>query len=534
MKLPRRSVIRAGLAVAATSCLGNLAVARSRTVIVETTLGKMRGTAAAGFEVFKGIPYAASTAGSNRFLPPQPATPWTGVRDALNFGHSAPQPPYHAPERAAFAAIEAISEDCLTLNVFTPATGHRFGRPVMVWLHGGGWWVGAGSAPALDGSNLARHGDVVVVTINHRLSILGHMPLADRDERFADSGNAGILDMIAALRWVRANAGAFGGNPDNVTIFGQSGGGAKVCALMATPAAQGLFHRAIAQSCSGSLRIVGPEEAARLAHSVATQLGMASFSGEQLQAVPLEKLTAMMRGTFRPILDGRTFTRHPFDPDAPPTAAGIPFMAGNVATETRIQLASADIGNFSLDMREVQRRLARFLRIDDAETARILEAYRTADPNATPGDLLGAVTTDYHYIRNTRRAATLQSVHAPAYSYLFTRRTPVMNGILRSPHESEVAFIFGTTAAAAHMVGTGADIAPLTRIMIATWSSFARTGNPNNRALPQWPRHDATNGYSMLLNMPCTVAADPGGTARAVLDHLPYFEYNMPGNYTRA
>jgi para-nitrobenzyl esterase len=342
--------------------------------------------------------------------------------------------------------------------------------------------------------------------------------------------------MVAALRWVRNNAAAFGGDPDKVTIFGQSGGGAKVMALLAAPAATGLFHRAISESCSGSLRITGQEEATQLAAGTAKGLGLPRLTGEELQSVPMEQLIAAARGFFRPILDRRTFTRHPYDPDAPPTSVAIPLMAGNVATETRAQMAE-NPKNFDLDLPEVRRRLSRFLRINDIETDGILDAYQTSSPSYspinTPSDLLAAVATDYSYIRNTRRGATLQSMHAPAYSYIFTRRTPVMDGLLRAPHESEVPFVFGTPGTTPQMVGTGSDIAPLTKIMIATWSAFARNGNPENPAIPAWPRHDAQNGFSMMLNVHSSIERNPGGEARAALDPLPFYEYSMPANYTR-
>ncbi len=520
-------VLTAGIAAGA-------ARAATGELLVETSHGRVRGVTEKGVQVFKAIPYAASTGGANRFRPPQPVTPWAGVRDALAFGPSSPQTISAPGERAGLADIDAISEDCLSLNVYTPSARRGGRRPVMVWLHGGGWWVGAASAPAVRGHRLAQLGDVVLVTLNHRLGVFGHLKLDDPDERFADSGNVGTLDMIAALKWVRDNAAAFGGDPGNVTIFGQSGGGAKVTALMATPAAKGLFHKAIAQSCSGSLHAVGREEADRMSSGVARGLELPRLTGEALQKVSVAQLLTAARGQFRPVLDGRTMTRNPFHPDAPPTAAGIPFMAGNVATETRMQLASADIKNFDLDLAEVKRRTARLLRFDEAQTNRILEAYQDANPGDRPGDLLAAVSTDYVYIRNTRRHATLQSAQAPTWSYVYTRRTPVRGGILRVPHESEVPILFGAPEASPQMVGVGGDIPLMTRIMIATWSAFARTGNPNNPSVPSWPKHNAEDSYSMLLNVRSEVARDPGGAARSLLDPLPFYEYGTAANYTRA
>lgn len=527
---PNRRDVMFGMMAAGSLC--GTAQAEPETTIVETTGGRVRGIREGGVAIFRGIPYAASTGGANRFCPPQPAAPWAGVRDAYQYAPSAPQISVNSPERAAFSAIEPIDEDCLSLNIYTPDGAQSL--PVMVWLHGGAWRVGAGSSPGLRGLQLAHDGKVMLVTINHRLDLLGFLKIDDGDDRFADSGNLGILDMVAALQWVRDNASAFGGDPGNVTIFGQSGGGAKVAALLAVPAAKGLFHKAIAMSCSGCLRITEQPEAAQLAEEVAKSLGLPHLTGAALQNVPLQKLIAASRGRHRPILDHRTFTRHPFDPDAPPSASGIPLLIGNVETETRIMLAAASLDNFRLRESEVKERLSRFLHLDAPQTAEIFKAYQSAYPTDAPGDLLAAITSDYSYVRNTRRMADLQARHSAVYTYMFTRRTPALNGLLRSPHEADVPFVFGTASVAANMVGTGHDIAPMTRIMIATWAAFAHTGTPNNRWLPQWPRHAFSQSPCMLLDVHSRVGPVPGANARASLHALPLYEYNMPGNYTHA
>jgi para-nitrobenzyl esterase len=411
-------------------------------------------------------------------------------------------------------------------------------RPVMVWLHGGAWVSCAGSAPGFDGTVLAREGGVVLVTINHRLNLFGAIRLDDTDERFAQSGSAGVLDMVAALRWVRDNAAAFGGDPGNVTIFGQSGGSAKVSALLACPAAHGLFHKAIAQSCSGALRLAPPEEAAALAHGLAQKLGIDRPSGAALQAVPMDTLIPLMKGmppVFRPVLDGVIFQANPFDPAAPAGAGDIPTMFGNAATECTLYMA-ANMANFSLDQAEVERRIARFLRTDKAATARIIDAYRSAAPEETPSQIMAAVTTDYTYRRNTTREAALQSAaaQAPVYTYVFDWRTPVRGGVLQSPHTLEVPFVFGTAPDAEALVGAGPDIAPLTKMMVASWSAFAHTGNPSNPHVPAWPRYEATQRSTMMLSRESTMASNPGGEARQALADLPPFEYSIPVNYPQA
>jgi para-nitrobenzyl esterase len=524
--LSRRTALK-GLASLGVTIITGRARAQSTDPIVETTHGKVRGITRDGVDLFKGISYAASTEGRNRFLPPQPAPPWPGVRDAIKYGDAAPQgqPPGGA-NTAWYYAHDGNSENCLSLNVFAPAARGASNRPVMVWLHGGAWAFGCGSAPGFEGLSLAKSGDVVLVSLNHRLNVFGYLQLEDPDERFADSGNAGMLDVVAALRWVRDNIASFGGNPGNVTIFGQSGGGAKVSALMAMPAARGLFHKAIAQSCSGSLRGLERATAARMSQDLAMRLDLRTATGEALQAIPMERLLATARGGFRPAVDGRALPRHPFDPDAPPMSVAIPYMAGNTATETTAN-AAGDRNSFLLSLDEVRPRITRALRTDDAQTARILEGYRATYPNASPSEIMMAISTDYQYIRNTLRQARLQAAaaKAPVYAYVFTWRTPVMDGLLKSPHMEELPFIFGTTEAAAAWVGRSPDHVSLTRMMIATWSSFVKTGNPNNPMLPEWPRYDGTNRLTMQLDVASSVARDPGGAARDLLDGLPFHEY---------
>jgi len=531
----RRTVLKSAVSLAGTGLLAGtapgLALAAADPV-AETTHGKVRGVTDDRVHVFKGVRYGDTTEGANRFMPPQPPRKWAGVADAKAWGASAPQVVGKPdPFNAWYTATQPVSEDCLFLNVFTPGLRDNGRRPVMVWLHGGAWTNCAGTAPGFDGTNLARDGDVVVVTVNHRLNVFGYVQLDDQDDRFADAGNTGVQDMIAALHWVRDNAAQFGGDPGNVTIFGQSGGAAKVVALMGTSKAHGLFHKAIVQSCSGGRQIDGQQEAAAQAHDLAAALGLSRLTGDALRKVSMNDLIKATKGIadpFRPVIDGRTFKSDPFYPDAPGISSHIPLLIGNANTEMTYYL-QVDPGNFSLAMADVKRRMGHFLKLDDASVDHLIDVYRTSYPAYTPSELLTTMSTDYVFKRNTLKVASLQARHAaaPVYAYVFARETPIRGGVIHAPHTEEVPFIFGTTEAAAAMLGAGSDIAPVTRMMTATWTAFARHGNPNNRALPQWAHYKDPDRQTMVLQRESRLEKDPGGQARAALDTLPYYEYSM-------
>jgi para-nitrobenzyl esterase len=535
--LNRRTVLKGATLLAGAGMVAGLFPRTAHAAgdpVAETRYGKIRGSSDNGVYVFKGVRYGDDTGGANRFMPPQPPKHWAGIQDAKQWGASAPQAAESQdPFYAWYTTIQPISEDCLFVNVFTPGLLDNKKRPVMVWFHGGSWGSCAGTAPGFDGTNLARNGDVVVITVNHRLNAFGYVQFDDKDERFADSGNAGTLDLLAALRWVRDNVANFGGDPHNVTIFGQSGGAAKVVALMGTPKAKGLFHKAIVESCSGGMRIDSREEAALQAKALAANLGMDSLglTGAALQKVSMDDLVSAMKkiaDPFRPVVDGRTFTQDPFYPAAPAISSHIPLMIGNANTETTYYL-QVDPKNFSLGMSDIKRRMGRFLKVDDTRVDQLIDAYRTSYPTYSPSELLTTMTTDYLFKRNTLRVASLQSQHAlaPVYAWVFARETPIQDGRIHSPHTSEVPFIFGTTDAAVAQVGTGDDLAPMTKRMMATWTAFARHGNPNNSMLPQWTPFKDSDRQTMVLKMDSQLLKDPGGQARASLEGLPYYEYSI-------
>lgn len=497
--------------------------------IVETAKGKVRGLTADGVQVFRGLRYGATTGGANRFRAPQPLPGWTGLRDALLPGAAAPQlprPENTDPFYSWYAAIEPPYEDCLSLNLFTPGVdGGR--RPVMVWIHGGGWREFSGSAPGFDGTHLARTQDVVVASITHRLGVFGFLKLDSDDDDFADSGNAGALDIIAALEWVRDNIAGFGGDPANVTLFGESGGASKIAALLSAERARGLFHKAVMQSSGGGMALASPDEATRTARALATALGLQRLTPRALQALPMGRILAATRqapGPYRGMIDGRTFAADPFGDAAPAAAAGVALMAGGTLTETTYHLRFG-AGNFTLTLAQVERRLTAFFETDPATVRAILDAYLRAYPDATPSRLLALISGDFIFKRTTYRMAALQSAQAPVYAYSFDWEPPIEGGRMGAPHTVEVPFIFGTTAAAAGCVGTGPDLAPLTAMMGEAWASFARLGKPASAHLPAWERYDTEGQRMMVLNRQSRMASDPGGEARAALDVLPQFTY---------
>ena len=405
----------------------------------------MRGYLDGGVSVFKGIPYGADT-GGRRFQPPQLAPAWSAVRDAAAYGPSAPQSRADGP----------VSEDCLVLNVWTPGLDAAR-RPVMVYIHGGAYSSGSGSAPLYDGVRLARRCGVVVVTLNHRLNVFGYGFMAQlAGPALAESGNAGQLDLVLALQWVRGNIAAFGGDPRCVTVFGQSGGGAKIATLMAMPAAAGLFHRAITMS-GQQVTASGPQHATARTELFLDALKLRPADAAQLAQLPAERLVEALATPdpftpgplyFGPVLDERSLTRHPFWPDAPAQSAAIPMMIGNTHDETRAFLAHAKPDPFEMTWDELPGRLAPELRVD-VDPDYVVAAYRQLYPGYSPTDVFFAATTASRSWRGAViEAEARAAAGTPAYVYEMDYPTTIEGGRLKAMHATDVPLAFDNLARA--------------------------------------------------------------------------------------
>ncbi|RZU42399.1 carboxylesterase/lipase family protein [Edaphobacter modestus] len=510
--------------------------------IAETSSGKIRGYRHDGVFIFKGIPYGASTSGRNRFMAPQAPEPWSGVRNALQYGPvcymqdllflESDHKNLARTDEDAFllhrgSAVVVPGEDCLRLNVWTPEINGSHKRPVMVYMHGGGFQNGCGhDLLSYEGESLARNHDAVVVNHNHRLNAFGYLNLAGfgRNE-FADSANCGLLDLVAVLHWVRDNILTFGGDPENVTIFGQSGGGGKVIALMAMPAAKGLFHRAIVQS-GPYLSMLSPNYSHEIAEKVLQELAISSENLRELQDVEPRRLSVAAAEVMRrmpkspaslhdnfggtgwaPTVGGRILPTHPFDPSAPSVSADVPLMTGTNLNEFISGLDHSDAYAMTSDQVEAELRTS-----FGHDSAAILAAYRKEYPSAKPFALYATIAASRFRIpsvEQARRKAALRS--APAYSYLYSWRTPVLEDRVGTFHAAEISFVFDNAQICNHYSADRQDALTLSRQMGAAWVAFARTGDPNHKDLPHWPAYDDAKRATMIFDSPCRIKNDPEG-----------------------
>lgn len=518
------SVVAAEAAVQGTST----AVPRVTTPndIVETTAGRVRGFARNGVHIFRGIPYGDTAGGANRFMPAKKPTPWTGVRSSTSWGPCCPQAPragwVNDEEQFLYQWDDGFTaEDMLRVNVWTPAVNDNGRRPVLVWIHGGGFQSGSSQElRPYDGENLAKRHDAVLVSMNHRLNVFGFLDLSSvGGAAYAQSGNLGQLDLVLALEWVRDNIARFGGDPGNVMIFGQSGGARKVSTLMAMPAARGLFHRAAVLS-GAHLRQNTTEQTARQARAVLAQLKIAGSDLRRLQEVPTADIMAAAIAAqasltpavgWGPVVDGQVLPQHAFDPVASALAANVPLLIGNTYAEFGGGMGNPAAHELTFDgLRErLQPTLA--ARTDDA-----IAAYRKVFPAARPFEIAGVIAGTQRYRLPAVTMADLKSAQpAPVYMYWFGWNTPVLDGRPLAYHCQDLAFWFDNIDLAVQATGGTDDARSLASKMSAALVAFTKTGDPNHAGLPPWPKYTATTRPTMVFeNERVMVRNDPDKDAR--------------------
>jgi para-nitrobenzyl esterase len=495
--------------------------------IVQTRSGKLAGNYEEGLCIFRGIPYASPPVGRLRWLPPEPHPPWTGVRPAHTFGAASLQSPDMLTGIPELQCRDPQSEDCLFLNIWSPGLQGPL-RPVMVWIHGGAFTMGSGSQPLYRGNFLAKRGNVVVVTLNYRLGMLGFLNLNEiTAKRIPATGNEGLLDQIAALEWVRDNIAGFGGDPHNVTVFGESAGSMSVSCLMTIPQARGLFHKAIMQS--GAPNVVRPLAAAvKVAQEYLNVLKLKPTEVEALRSLPAARLvsaqavTALKIGGITPVgplIDGRIISASPLDKIQAGSSAGVPLLCGATQEESKL-FSLLELHARDLDESRLKRRVARIVPPEKAEA--LIETYRQARArrglSTSPFDLFSAIQTDSMFRVPVIRVAEAQMRNqTAAFNYLFTWQSPFAGGSLGACHTLEIGFVFGTHWP--EFCGTGPLAEVLSRNMQEAWIAFARSGDPSCESLGRWPPYGAQR-ETMILGEHCRVEEAPFEEERAFWDAL--------------
>jgi para-nitrobenzyl esterase len=494
------------------------ASASAKNPIAKTTNGRVEGLSDQGILAFKGIPYGADT-GPRRFQAPLPPKPWGGVKKATAYGGASPQT----------KGEDNQSEDCLYLNVWTPALRDNAKRAVMFYIHGGAYSGGSGSSPLYDGVNLCKRGDVVVVTVNHRLNAFGYLYLAHLDPRYADSGNAGMLDIILALKWVKENIAEFGGDPNRVMVFGQSGGGAKIATMMAMPAAKGLFHRAASMS-GQQVTASGPLHAQERTDAFLKTLGISKSNLDTLMTIPKEKLIDALSTKdpiigsggvyFGPVFDMKHLLRHPFYPDAPAQSADIPMMIGNTHDETRAFIT--DPGVYKLTWDELPDRLAKNIRVDILPST-VIEHYKGWFPGISPTDLFFLATT----AARSWRAAIIEDEErakagTPAFAYQVDWACP--DDHRRAQHMTDIPLVFDNTDKPNAITGNDDRARKMAAVMSETFIAFAKTGNPNNKTIPSWTPYSMEKRETMVFDLPPHLENDPRGRERKLFEKVPFIQ----------
>ncbi|MEO6339452.1 MAG: carboxylesterase family protein [Caulobacteraceae bacterium] len=528
-QLGRRTVLGMGAGLSMVGLARAEPLASGMTSVVKTTNGPVVGLVRDGIPTFAGLRYGAPPTGALRFTSPRKPTPWTTPAAALRFGPACIQmiggggaakyPGTIGPalDQLMTAQEDVIrqSEDCLFLNVWTPALDNK-ARPVMVWFHGGGYSYGSGAWPVYDGHNLAKRHDVVVVTVNHRLNVFGFLNTASIGGDPA-SGNAGMSDLVLVLEWVRDNIAGFGGDPGRVTTFGQSGGGAKSALAMTMPGAKGLVHRAIVQS-GPALRVGEQEAGASLTRSIMAKLGVTDLKG--LQAVPVPVLLSVAGNTWGPMIDGVSVTQHPFDP-VNPQIADIPVMVGCTSDEQTLYNVGFDWWG-----KLTEAELATKLRPQYKDkTEALIAAAKRQRPKDSPSYLYTDIMSKTVFIPSATLAERKATQRAPVYMYVWEWGAPADDGIMKAPHTMELPFIFDNVEKGPMFLGKDPSIFTLGKAASSAWTAFARTGDPNapGGGLPKWPRFDAKTRATMMFNTRSRIENDPYAEFRALTPNASMF-----------